>query len=675
MNDDVSGPTRSDPGMLGLGSLLRKLPIRWRILSIAALNTAVVLLLTLLILDGATQLKNAWGELIQVRRSEQLLSAIEAESGRLQSLIHRYFTQPAPDVLEEIERRRRALSGMLTTSGSIDPSLTEPIKQLATNTERLVAGFDDLRKARVEISETYENQVLKTAREISGLYSIIESTLLGTDALVKPPLGRSREAFSASLVAANAYYLSHSANAAQEAFNGLDMIERTLPVMLDLAANDLQRAALGALRQRISEFRASMQKLTELFDRQAILLRDSVDRSQTEMTATTTALTERIRKTEAQVQGQLNTTLNDVYAKIAIIAIAFLAIIALFGTAIARTVSLPLTDMMNCMRAIVRGKLDAKVQGGDARDELGAMARSIEVFRQNAIAKLRTEDDLRAAKDSAESALVNLREAQKSLIEAEKLAALGGLVAGVAHEVNNPVGISLTVASTLARRCEDFARDVASGDLRRSRLMEFVESTRDASQQLTTNLHRAGELIQSFKQVAVDRSHAERRSFDLREATEQIVASLRPGLATKQLNLVLDFTPGIEMDSYPGPYGQILTNLFINSVTHGFRDGRKGTIEIRTIPRGPDHVLIDYSDNGTGMSEDVRTHAFDPFFTTLRGQGGTGLGLHIVYNIVTQNLGGKIELRSSESGGTRFLITLPRTVKNLLPDDARNKKD
>ncbi|MFZ1967322.1 PAS domain S-box protein [Bradyrhizobium sp.] len=274
----------------------------------------------------------------------------------------------------------------------------------------------------------------------------------------------------------------------------------------------------------------------------------------------------------------------------------------------------------------------------------------------------RGELEMREAKDAAEAALRNLRETQNSLIEAEKLAALGRLVAGVAHEVNNPVGISLTVASSLERKTALFAAEVARGDLRRSSLTDFLGATRDASTQLVANLNRAAELITSFKQVAADRNYSDQRSFDLGDLTEQVALSLRPGLRKHRLTLSVDCEPNLTMNSYPGPYGQVLTNLFLNSVAHAFPDGRAGTVDIKVRAAGTDHVEIVFADDGCGMSLDVRRRAFDPFFTTRRDQGGTGLGLHIVYSIVTNRLGGRLDLDSELGRGTRVHMVLPRVA-------------
>ncbi len=278
----------------------------------------------------------------------------------------------------------------------------------------------------------------------------------------------------------------------------------------------------------------------------------------------------------------------------------------------------------------------------------------------------RSEQEMRKARDAAEAALKHLRETQASLIEAEKLAALGRLVAGVAHEVNNPVGISLTVASSLERKVALFAEEVARGSLRRSSLNEFVEASRDAASQLVGNLNRAAELIQSFKQVAADRSYSDQRTFNLADLTDQVVMSLRPGIRKQNLTLSVECEQGLVMNSYPGPYGQVLTNLFLNSVAHAFPGGGAGEVRITARAAGDDHVEVTYSDNGCGMTPDIRRRAFDPFFTTRREEGGTGLGLHIVYSIVTSRLGGQIALESEPGKGTRVQMILPRNPQGEL---------
>jgi PAS domain S-box-containing protein len=273
-----------------------------------------------------------------------------------------------------------------------------------------------------------------------------------------------------------------------------------------------------------------------------------------------------------------------------------------------------------------------------------------------------SERELRRARDAAEAALLNLQETQNFLIEAEKLAALGRLVAGVAHEINTPVGTCLTVASALELRTAAFAVDVAQGDLKRSRWSEYLGSNREASSQLIANLNHAAELVQSFKQVATDRNYATQRVFDLGELTDQIAMSLRSGLGKQNLTLNVACQPDLTMNSYPGPYGQVLTNLFLNAVEHAFPHGRGGAIDIKVLASANDHVEVLFSDDGCGMSSSVRRKAFDPFFTTRRDQGSTGLGLHIVYSIVTNYLGGRLNLDSEPGEGTKIQIVLPRAV-------------
>lgn len=290
----------------------------------------------------------------------------------------------------------------------------------------------------------------------------------------------------------------------------------------------------------------------------------------------------------------------------------------------------------------------------------------VNVAAEEITERKRAEAALRASEHQAETALRNLKETQNSLVEAEKLAALGRLVAGVAHEINNPVGIGLTVASTLERKSATFAAEVTQGDIKRSSLHDFVEATLDASAQLVANLNRAAELIQSFKQVAVDRNYSERRAFDIGDLTEQVLMSLRPGLRKTGLVLKVDCPPNLTMNSCPGSYGQVLTNLFLNSVTHAFPDGKAGTIDIKVRTPDKDYVEIVFSDDGCGMTFNVRREAFNPFFTTRRDHGCTGLGLHIVHTIVTQRLGGRIDLDSEPGEGTRVRIVLPRVAPTEL---------
>ena len=488
--------------------------------------------------------------------------------------------------------------------------------------------------------------------------------------MLLPSLGKSREAFTSSLLAANSFYLSLASDAAEEAKANIVTVEQTIPVMIDLAENSLQRSALAALAQRAASFREGLKSLGEQFASRAKLLQTAIDDNQASMIEVINRLSGQMSLRELKAQGSFDHTLANLYLQVALVALVFLTLVVIGGVVIARSIISPLRDIRAAMHAVVSEKYDAPIAGTQARDEIGEMARAVAVFRENAIAKRKAENELRAAKERAEKALDDLREAQQNLIAAEKLAALGGLVAGVAHEVNNPIGISLTVASSFARRCEDFANEVESGPLRRSRLNEFLEIGRDAANQLVANLQRAGELVQSFKQVAVDRSHADRRQFDLRESTDHIVTSLRPVLRKSQIALAVDVPAGIMMDSYPGSYGQVLTNLFLNSVIHAFPDGRTGSIKVEArqiCSNSHDDVELFVSDDGIGMSEDTQRRALDPFFTTRRNEGGTGLGLHIIFNLVTQQLGGRLAFESRLGWGTRFRITIPRIAPGKSP--------
>jgi signal transduction histidine kinase len=224
-------------------------------------------------------------------------------------------------------------------------------------------------------------------------------------------------------------------------------------------------------------------------------------------------------------------------------------------------------------------------------------------------ARLFTEVEARTRQLS--QSLEDLRAAQDSLVQTEKLAALGRLVAGVAHELNTPVGTSLTVASAFINKADRFEADVASG-VRRSTLTEFIATSREAASQIMINLNHAIDLIQSFKQVAADRNVSDRRGFDLGEVTEQVVKGLRFGLR-RNLVVNVECEPGLGMNSYPGPYGQVLTNLVHNSAVHAYPDGTRGSVHISAQASGKHNIEVLFSDDGCGMSPEVRRQIFDPF--------------------------------------------------------------
>lgn len=254
--------------------------------------------------------------------------------------------------------------------------------------------------------------------------------------------------------------------------------------------------------------------------------------------------------------------------------------------------------------------------------------------------------------------LAKLKTTQEQLIESEKMAALGNLVAGVAHEINTPVGNSVTAASTLAEETTSFATSVISGQLKRSTLNNYLDMATEASEIILSNLQRAGELIQSFKQVAVDRTSLERRTFALKSYLSEILVTLEPQLKKTPHQVSVTGDDTIQINSYPGAFAQIVTNLVTNSITHAYPTNQPGSIRL-DIQQQSQQIIIWYQDDGCGIETQHLNNIFEPFFTTNRDGGGSGLGMHIVYNLVTQKLQGTINVKSQVNLGTIFTIALP----------------
>lgn len=257
------------------------------------------------------------------------------------------------------------------------------------------------------------------------------------------------------------------------------------------------------------------------------------------------------------------------------------------------------------------------------------------------------------------SALDHLTTAQTELVRTEKMAALGSLVAGIAHELNTPIGNSLTVASTLQDQTKAFVTEMGRG-LTRSRLEEYVGTIQEGAGILMRGLRHAADLVSSFKQVAVDQTSINRRRFDLRETVNEILLTMGP--AIRKTNHVVECTipDGIRLESYPGPFGQILTNLVNNALLHAFEGMEQGLVTISAVRLDADWVAVSVQDNGIGIPDHNLSRVFDPFFTTKLGRGGSGLGLNIVYNLVQDVLGGSITVSNvSANNGACFTLTLP----------------
>ncbi len=301
---------------------------------------------------------------------------------------------------------------------------------------------------------------------------------------------------------------------------------------------------------------------------------------------------------------------------------------------------------------------------GTSRD-VSASAESAEALRRlNDELEQRVEERTRALRLSnreLQFTLGELKNMQKQLVESEKMAALGGLVAGIAHEINTPLGIGVTAASHLEDATRELMRVIASGRITHSTLAAYQNDALSSAQLILSNLRRAGQLIKSFKQVAVDQSSEQAREIDLRSYLEEVLVSLGPALKKTAHKITISCPEDLHVRTFPGAISQIVVNLVMNSVIHGFEGIAEGEIRIECQSYDEEWLLL-YRDNGVGMSEEVRQRVFDPFFTTKRGQGGSGLGLHVVYNLVTQLLHGSLDCISAPGQGVEFQIQMPKRV-------------
>ncbi len=291
------------------------------------LMAAVVVILAGLIWNGANVVSRAWDDVRKVRESDKLLVLLEGKASRLQNLVHRYINQPSQAVLTEILFLHGEVLSTLRNRGAADPVLSGSADELRTVTERFLQGLGEVRAVQTQISHTYENDVIKPAKEMAGLYAIIEGAIGKREGELLPSLGKSRQTFTTSLVAANAFYLSLASDAADEAKRSIATVEQTIPAMIDLAENNLQRTALTALAQRAAAFRDGLKTLSEQFATRTNLLKTGIDDNQAAMIAVINKLSVQMSLHELQAQGSFDGTLAEIYQVVTLVAFVLLILI------------------------------------------------------------------------------------------------------------------------------------------------------------------------------------------------------------------------------------------------------------------------------------------------------------------------------------------------------------
>lgn len=373
----------------------------------------------------------------------------------------------------------------------------------------------------------------------------------------------------------------------------------------------------------------------------------------------------RYRLSNAQIEQRLRVLVWRKLVEIALLAAILVAVLM-------RTFNSILLRPLAALRSALDRSADQRQFSLDdlapvlqRQDELAALGHSVNRITQRLTSELDerklAEEAIRRAKHNVDEAYTKLQATQASLVQAEKMASLGGLVAGVAHEINTPVGVILTSASVLSEETQHFRQQLDAGAVKKSDLVAYCDNAGESAKLILGNAERAAALIQSFKRVAVDQTSEARREYELQHYLHEVVTSLTPSLKRRPIRITVDCPEQVTMDGYPGALSQVLTNLLTNVLAHAFQGDEAGDVLI-VAQHEAGTINLTFSDNGRGIPPEHLPKVFDPFFTTSRAQGGSGLGLHLVYNLVTQTLGGNIIVRSEPGVGTTFFITLPQVA-------------
>ena len=318
-----------------------------------------------------------------------------------------------------------------------------------------------------------------------------------------------------------------------------------------------------------------------------------------------------------------------------------------------------LAVLLNAIRSMRTEIAEREASILKVKEEVFASELEIKLGKQQLELEREAHQKTEALRSELQTTLDDLKKAQQQLVMSEKMASLGGLVAGISHEINTPIGNSLVTASFLGDQSKAFLALVGSGSMKRSQLEDYLRTISSSTDLINTNLQRAADLIRSFKQVSVDQTSDAEREFNLNEYLESVVKSMYHQFKRTAYQITIDCPGDVQVATYPGAISQIITNFVMNSLKHGFRDRTEGSIVIRARRIEPDSLEITYNDDGRGIDAETLSHHFEPFYTTMRNNGGSGLGVYVVYNLVTQRLKGSIHVESAPDKGVMYILQFP----------------